>query len=64
LRKEVRAKSIIESAVPVQLDNTEEPEPAPAQEEAFDIGPVSSPEDTPEEPKLLNEDELAEIRVF
>jgi len=25
---------------------------------------VSSPEDTPEQPKLLNEDELAEIRVF
>jgi len=35
-----------------------------AQQETFDIGPVSSPEDTPENPKLLNEDKLAEIRVF
>jgi len=33
-------------------------------EETFDVGPVSNPEDTPEEPKPLNEDELAEIRVF
>jgi len=37
---------------------------APSHEETFDIGPVSSPEDTPEEPELLNEDKLAEIRVF
>jgi len=44
------------------LDNIEEPEPA--HEETFDIGPVSSPEDTPEEPEPLNEDELADIRVF
>jgi len=33
-------------------------------EETFDIGPVSSPEDTPEQPEPLNEDKLEEIRVF
>jgi len=33
-------------------------------EETFDIGPVSNPEDTPEEPELLNEEKLAEIKVF
>jgi len=37
---------------------------APLHEETFDIGPVSNPEDTPEEPEPLNEDKLAEIRVF
>jgi len=38
--------------------------PRPAHEETFDIGPVSNPEDTPEEPEPLNEDKLTEIRVF
>jgi len=52
--------------MPVPLDNIEEhePTPEPSHEETFDIGPVSNPEDTPEEPKPLNEDKLAEIRVF
>jgi len=58
MRKAARAKAIIESAVPVPLDNIDDP--APSHEETFDIGPVSNPEDTPEE----NEDKLAEIRVF
>jgi len=62
MRKAVRAKAIIESAVPIPLDNIEDL--APLHEETFDIGPVSSPEDTPEEPEPLNEDKLAEIRVF
>jgi len=50
--------------MPVPLDNIEEPDSAPVHEETFDIGPVSSPEDTPEELEPLNEDELAEIGVF
>jgi len=62
MRKAARAKAIIESAVPVPLDNIEDQ--GPSNEEAFDIGPVSNPEDTPEEPELLNEEELGEIRVF
>jgi len=67
MRRAERAKVIIESAMPVPcpsgtLDNIESAEPL--HEETFDIGPVRNPEDTPEEPKLLNEDELAEIRVF
>jgi len=61
MRKAARAKAIIESAMPVPLDNIEGP--APLHEETFDIGPVSSPEDTPEEPEPLNE-ELADTRVF
>jgi len=44
------------------LDNIEDE--APSHEETFDISPVSSPEDTPEEPEPLNEEELADIRVF
>jgi len=56
MRKAARARAIIESAMPVPLDNIDEP--APSHEETFDIGPVSSPEDTPEEPELLNEDKL------
>jgi len=71
MRRAVRAKAIIESAIPVPypsgtLDNIEElkPTPKPLHEDTFDIGPVSNPEDTPEEPKPLNEDKLAEIRVF
>jgi len=59
MRKVVRAKEIIESTVPAPLNNIYDSAP-----ETFDIGPVSKPEDTAEEPKLLNEDELAEIRVF
>jgi len=62
MRKEVRGKEIIESAMPVPLDNIDDL--APLHEETFDIGPVSNSEDTSEEPKLLNEVELAEIRVF
>jgi len=62
MRKAARAKAIIESAVPVPLDNIEDQ--GPLNEETFDIGPVSSPEDTPEEPEPLNEEELGEIRVF
>jgi len=62
MRKAARAKAIIESAVPVPLDNIDDS--APSHEETIDIGPFSNPEDTPEEPKPLNEDELAEIRVF
>jgi len=62
MRKAARAKAIIESAVPVPLDNIDDS--APSHEETFDIGSVSNPEDTPEEPELLNEDKLAEIRVF
>jgi len=62
MRKAARAKAIIESAMPVPLDNIDDS--APSHEETFDIGPVSNPEDTPEEPEPLNEDELAEIRVF
>jgi len=62
MRKAGRAKAIIESAVPVPLDNIDDS--APSHEEIFDIGPVSNPEDTPEEPEPLNEDELADIRVF
>jgi hypothetical protein len=62
MRKAARAKAIIESAVPVPLDNIDDS--ALSHEETFDIGPVSSPEDTPEEPELLNEDELADIRAF
>jgi len=45
--------------MPIPLENIEDS--APLHEETFDIGAVSSPEDTPEEPELL---ELAEIRVF
>jgi len=50
----LRAKAIIELAMPVPLDNIEEPKPAPKplHEETFDIGSVSSPEDIPEEPKM------------
>jgi len=62
MRKVARAKNIIESAVPVPLDNIEDQ--GPSNEETFDIGPVSSPEDTPEEPEPLNEEELADIRIF
>jgi len=62
MRKVARAKNIIESAVPVHLDNIEDQ--GPLNEETFDIGPVSSPEDTPEEPEPLNEEELADIRIF
>jgi hypothetical protein len=62
MRKAARAKAIIESAMPVPLDNINNQ--APSHEETFDIGPVSSPEDTPEEPEPLNEEELADIRVF
>jgi len=62
MRKAARAKAIIELAVPVPLDNTDES--AQLHEETFDIGPVSNPEDTPEEPEPLNEDKLADIRVF
>jgi len=49
-------------APPAFLDNIDEP--SPSNEETFDIGPVSSPEDTPEEPKPLDENKLADIRVF
>jgi len=49
-------------AVPVPLDNIEDQ--APSHEQTFDIRPVSSPEDTPEEPEPLKEEELGEIRVF
>jgi len=57
------AKKIIELAVPVDtlpafLDNIDES--APSNDEIFDIGPVSKPE----EPKPLDENELADIRVF
>jgi len=62
MRKAARAKAIIESAVPVPLDNIDDS--APSHEETFDIGPVSNPEDTPEELEVLNEYKLAEIRVF
>jgi len=67
MRKAVRAKEIIESAMPVAvpsgtLDNIDEL--APSNDETFDIGPVSNPEDTPEKPKMLDEDKLANIRVF
>jgi len=71
-----RARAIVELSVPVDqvalclvpflVDNIAESpelEPAPTlvSKEIFDISPVSNPD---EEPKLLNEDELAEIRVF
>jgi len=62
MRKAARAKTMIELALPVPLDNIEDS--APLHEETFDIGPVSNPEDTPEEPEQLNEEELADIRVF
>jgi len=62
MRKAARSKAIIESAIPIPLDNIDDS--TPSHEETFDIGPVSSPEYTPEEPKPLNEDKLAEIRVF
>jgi len=62
MRKAAKAKAIIESAVPVPLDNIEDQ--GPSNEETFGIGPVSNPEDTPEEPEHLNEEELGEIRVF
>jgi len=62
MRKAAKAKAIIESAMPVPLDNIEDQ--GPSNEETFDIGPVSSPQDTPEEPEPLNEEELGEIRVF
>jgi len=62
MRKAARAKAIIESAVPIPLENIEDS--SPLHEETFDIGPVSNPEDTPEEPEPLNEDKLAEIRAF
>jgi len=55
MRKAAKAKAIIELAVPVPLDNIEDF--APSHEETFGIGPVSSPEDTPEEPEPLNEEE-------
>jgi len=58
MRKAARAKAIIESAVPVPLDSIEDQ--GPSNEETFD----SNPEDTPEEPEPLNEEELGEIRVF
>jgi len=47
---------------PVPLDNIDDS--TPSHEETFDVGPFSNPEDTPEEPEPLNEDELGEIRVF
>jgi len=62
MRKAARAKAIIELAMPIPLDNIEDS--APSHEETFDIGPVSSPEDTLEEPEPLNEDKSAEIRAF
>jgi len=62
MRKAARARAIIELAMPVPLDNIEDS--PPSYEETFDIGPVSSPEDTTEEPEPLNEDKLAQIRVF
>jgi len=49
MRKAARAKEIIESAVPIPLDNIDDL--APSHEETFDIGPVSNPEGIPEEPK-------------
>jgi len=54
MRKAVRAKEIIESAMPAPLDNIDDL--APLNEENFDIGLVGNPEDTPEEPELLNEE--------
>jgi len=60
MRKAVRAKAIIELVMPVPLDNVDDL--AQLHEETFDIGPVSNPEDTPEEQEPLNEDKLAEIR--
>jgi len=67
MKKVARAKKIIESAMPVDappafLDNIDEP--SPSNEETFDKGPVRSPEDTPEEPKQLDENKLADILVF
>jgi len=56
MRKASRAKAIIELAVPVPLDNIDNQ--APSHEDTFDIGPVSSPEDTPEEPEPLNEEDV------
>jgi hypothetical protein len=63
MKRVARAKKIIELAVPVDappafLDNIDDP--VPSNDEIFDIGP----EDTPEEPKPLDENELADIRVF
>jgi len=67
MKRVARAKKIIESAMPVDtppafLDNIDES--APLNDEIFDIGLFSKPEDTPEEPKLLDENKLADIRVF
>jgi len=62
MRKAARAKAIVELAMPVPLDNIDDS--APSHEETFDIGPVSNREGTPEELEPLNEDKLAEIRVF
>jgi len=68
MRKSVIAKEIIESVMTVPLDNIVEPAPMlapePVPEKTFGIGPMSNPEEIPEEPKPLNEDDLAEIRVF
>jgi len=66
MKKVARAKKIIELAMPVDtppapLDNIADL--APSNDETFDIGPVSKPEDTPEEPKPLDEDELADISL-
>jgi len=66
MKRVARAKKIIELAVPVDappafLDNIDEL--APLNDVIFYIGLVSKPEDTPEEPKPLDENELADIRV-
>jgi len=44
------------------LDNIDDS--APSNDEIYDIGLVSKAEDTPEEPELLDENKLADIRVF
>jgi len=49
--------------MPAPLDNIDELA-VPADNETFDIGPVSKQEETPECPKQLDEDKLAEIRIF
>jgi len=56
MKRVARAKKIIESAVPidslpVRLDIIDDS--APLNGEILDIGPVSKPEDTPEEPDQL-----------
>jgi len=62
-----KSKKIIESAVsidspPVRLDIIDDL--APLKDEIFDIGLASKAEDTPEESEPLDENELADIRVF